>query len=51
MTQITIWKTNEEFEIKEENITSYNEYEEAYQLEDGRWIGFEDGISAWVMLG
>lgn len=26
-------------------------YEEAYQLEDGRWIAYDNAVNAWVMLG
>lgn len=41
----------EEMEITEFTTSCGDVYTEAYRLSDGRWIGFEDAISSWVMLG
>lgn len=54
--EIRIFGTEEIFEIKESQIKSYetssgDTYDQAYQLEDGRWIAFDEAVNSWVMLG
>ena len=56
MTTITLFGTEEIVEINENEITTYETscgdvYEEAYQLEDGRWVAYDEAICDWVMLG
>lgn len=53
--RVDIFGTDENLEIKENEITEIEVngdiYEEAYMLEDGRWIAFDEGCNAWVMIG
>lgn len=55
MMQVELWGLNEVVEIDESLIEEYKTddvyCEEAYQLDDGRWIAYDDAISEWVMLG
>jgi hypothetical protein len=51
MLKVELFGTNEEAEIDETKITVYEEYEEAYQLSDERWIAYDEAVCAWVMLG
>ena len=56
MTKVSLFGLNETVTINENEITSYETscgdvYEEAYQLEDGRWIAYDNAICSWVMLG
>ena len=56
MTEVSLFGTNETVIINENEITAYETscgdiYEEAYYLEDGRWIGYDNAICSWVMLG
>ena len=56
MTTVKLFGTEENVTIDENEITSYETscgdiYEEAYYLEDGRWIGYDNVIFRWVMLG
>lgn len=41
--------------LNNDDITEYKTddlyYEQAYQLDDGRWIAFDEAVNAWVMLG
>ena len=56
MATITLFGLEEQVTINENEITTYETscgevYEEAYQLEDGRWIAYDEAICSWVMLG
>ena len=56
MITVKLFGTEENVTIDENEITSYETscgdiYEEAYYLEDGRWIGYDNAICSWVMLG
>ena len=56
MTTIKLFGTEENVTINENEITAYETscgdiYEEAYCLEDGRWIGYDNAICSWVVLG
>lgn len=47
---------NETHYINENEIVKYETsngdiYEDAYQLDDGRWCAFDNGVNSWVMLG
>lgn len=52
---VNIFGLDMEVEINEDLITEYKTddlyYEQAYQLEDGRWIAYDEAVNAWVMLG
>jgi hypothetical protein len=53
---VELFGTKEIVEINESEITSYETscgdvYEKAYQLDDGRWVAFDEAIVDWVMLG
>ena len=54
--KVELFGLNEEIEINEEEITSFETscgdiYEEAYQLDDGRWVAYDEAVCSWVMLG
>lgn len=54
--EVNIYGLNETYYVDENKIVKYETgngdiYEEAYQLDDGRWIAFDDGVNSWVMLG
>lgn len=56
MMTVELFGLNEEVKVNENEITRFETtngdvYEEAYQLEDGRWIGYDEAVCAWVMLG
>lgn len=52
---VSLFGLDMDVEINEENIVEYKTddlyYEQAYQLDDGRWIAFDEAVNAWVMLG
>lgn len=53
---VELFGLNEEVNIDKNYIVSYETscgdiYEEAYRLEDGRWIAFDEAICSWVCLG
>lgn len=52
---VKVWEQDIYVYINEDDITEYKTddlyYEQAYQLDDGRWIAFDDAVNAWVMLG
>lgn len=54
--EVNIYGLNENYYVDENKIVKYETsngdiYEEAYQLDDGRWIAFGDGVNSWVMIG
>ena len=56
MITVKLFGTEENVTINENEITSYETscgdvYEEAYQLDDGRWIAHDEAVCSWVMLG
>ena len=56
MTEVSLFGLNETVTINENEITSYETscgdiYEEAYQLDDGRWVAYDEAICSWVILG
>ena len=52
---VKVWEQDLYVYINEDDITGYKTddlyYEQAYQLDDGRWIAFDEAVNAWVMLG
>lgn len=56
MKKIELFGLGEVVEIEESRIESYETscgdvYETAYQLDDGRWVAYDEAVNAWVMLG
>ena len=56
MMTVELFGTEEIVEINENEITTYETscgdvYEEACQLDDGRWVAYDEAICDWVMLG
>ena len=53
--KVNLFGLNEEVEVNEAEIEEYKTddvyYEEAYQLEDGRWVAYDEAVCSWVMLG
>ncbi len=52
---VKVWDQDFYVYINEDDITEYKTddlyYEQAYQLDDGRWIAYDEAVNAWVMLG
>lgn len=52
---VKVWEQDLYVYINEHDITEYKTddlyYEQAYQLDDGRWIAYDEAVNAWVMLG
>lgn len=52
---VHVYGVNIDVEIDPDDVTFYKTddlyYPEAYQLNDGRWIGYDDNFNGWVMLG
>lgn len=51
MLKVNLFGLNEEVEIDENNLESYEEYEETCLLEDGRRVAYDEAVCGWVMLG
>ena len=56
MMKVNLFGTEEIVEINENEIEEFETscgdvYEEAYQLDDGRWVAYDEAVCSWVMLG